>query len=164
MSVHRWPARSLTGDLARSVGAFSVVVILTLLLSIGSFASIAMLALVVLFGLYLLTTVSRLTSVIEIDDEGLRLSGSLFGARAIKWTELQRFELRHFPLSRTRKEGWMDLKLTGGGQTVTIDDRLEGFHDVLTRAWEAARTAEVGVSDTTHTNLVAAGILPKPRR
>jgi hypothetical protein len=107
--------------------------------------------------------VSRLTSVVEVGDQGLRLSGGLFGARAIKWVDVQRFELRHFPLSRDRKEGWMDLKLQGGGMTITIDDRLDRFHEVLARAWEAARAADVGISDTTHANLSAVGILPKQR-
>lgn len=162
-STHRWPAKALTGDIVRSVVAFGIVVALTMLVSIGSFGSIAMLALVLLFGLYLANTISRLTSVVEVDDEGVRLSGGLFGSRAIKWAELQRFELKHFPLSRDRKTGWMDLKLKGG-DTITIDDRLDRFHDVLARAWEEARKAEVGISDTTHANLVAAGILAKPKR
>ena len=43
-----------------------------------------------------------------------------------------------------------------------IDDRLDRFHDVLARAWEAARAAEVGVSEATHANLIAAGIIAKP--
>lgn len=162
-SVHRWPVKSLAGDIVRGVVAFAVVAVLTMVVSVGSFGSIAMLALVLLFGLYLAHTVSRLTSVIEIDDDGVRSSGGLFGSRAIKWAELQRFELRHFPLTRDRKEGWMDLKLKGG-DTITIDDRLDRFHEVLARAWEEARKAEVGISDTTHANLIAAGILAKPRR
>ena len=125
--------------------------------------TLAVLALIALFGLYLATTVSRLTNVVEVGAEGLRLSGGLFGARAIKWADMQRFELRHFPLSRDRKEGWMDLKLQGGGETITIDDRLDRFPEVLARAWEAARAADVGISDTTHANLTAVGILPKQR-
>lgn len=163
-SIHRWPPRSLTGDLVRGVIAFGLALLLSLATPIGSFPFFGVLVLVGLFGLYLASTVSRLTSVVEADDQGLRLSGGLFGARAIKWAELERFELRHFPLSRDRKEGWMDLKLRGSGrQSIAIDDRLDRFGEVLARAWEAARAAEIGISDTTHANLVAAGIIPKPR-
>jgi hypothetical protein len=57
----------------------------------------------------------------------------------------------------------MDLKLKGSGRTITIDDRLDRFNEVLARAWDAARTADVGVSDTTHHNLIAAGIVAKPK-
>jgi hypothetical protein len=171
VAIHRWPRGALTGDLVRATLAFGValfflfVLIPTARLTLFSLISVfTALVLVVLFGLYLAGTVSHLISVIEIDDQGIRLHGGLFGARAIKWTELERFELRHFPLSRNRKEGWMDLKLRGsGGRTIALDDRLDRFGEVLARAWEAARAANVGISDATHANLVASGILPKQR-
>lgn len=163
-TIHRWPPRSLTGDFVRGMIALGVTLLLWLATPVGSLTFFGVLVLVILFGLYLATTVSRLTSVVEVDDHGLRLSGGLFGARTIKWAELQRFELRHFPLSRDRKEGWMDLKLKGArGHSVSIDDRLDRFSEVLARAWEAARAAELGISDATHANLSAAGILPKSR-
>ncbi len=163
IGIHRWPPGALMGDLIRGGVATGVSLLLLLISPIGSLAFFAVLVLVVLFGLYLASTVSRWTSIIEIDDEGLRLTGGLFGARTIRWSELRRFELRHFPLSRDRKQGWMDLKLAGPVATVSIDDKLDRFNEVLARAWEAARTAELGISDATHTNLIAAGILPKSR-
>lgn len=163
-SIHRWSPRALTGDFVRGIIALAVALALLLMTRVGSFGFFAVLALVALFGLYLATTVSRLTSAIEVDDQGVRLTGGLFGARTIKWAELRRFELRHFPLSRDRKEGWMDLKLQGRRYTITIDDRLDRFPEVLARAWEAARAAEVGISDTTHANLTALGVAPKPTR
>jgi hypothetical protein len=113
-----------------------------------------------LFGLYLGGTVSRISSVVEVDDLGLTVRGGPFGPRVVKWAEIERFELRHFPLSRDRAKGWMDLKLKGGGRSISIDDKLDRFDEVLARAWAAARTADVGVSDATHHNLVAAGLLP----
>jgi hypothetical protein len=57
----------------------------------------------------------------------------------------------------------MDLKLSSGRAAVAIDDRLERFEELLARAWEAARVAEVGISDATHHNLIAAGLLPKAK-
>jgi hypothetical protein len=130
---------------------------------VGSLLFWGVAGLTILFALYLMSTVSRITSVIEVNDEGVRLTGGLFGGRAIKWRELTDFQLRHFPLSRDRSRGWMDLKLKGSGRTITIDDRLDRFNEVLARAWDAARTADVGVSDTTHHNLIAAGIVAKPK-
>lgn len=163
-SLHRWPVASLSGDLLRGAAATVLALLLVLVTPEGGFAFWGALLLLVLFALYLAATVSRMSAVVEVDDEGVRLKGGLLGPRAIRWTELRRFELRHFPLSRDRRMGWMDLKLKGAGATIAIDDRLERFADVLAKAWAAARAAEVGISDATHANLIAAGILPKQAR
>ena len=160
--VHRWPAAALFGDAVRGVVAFGAAVLLISTVSFGSLEFFLVLGLIVVFGWYLGGTLSRLRSVIEVSEEGLRLSGGLWAEKTIKWAELQCFELRYYSLRRDRKDGWMDLKLRDGGQTISIDDRLERFHAVLARAWDAARAAEVGVSDSTHANLIAAGIFAKP--
>ena len=154
---------ALAGDFIRGAAAFAYTLFALLLLPVGSILFLAALLLAGVFGLYLGGTASRLRTLVEVNDDGIRLSGGLFGAKSIKWTQLERFELRFFSLSRDRKEGWMDLKLKGGGQTISLDDRLARFHDVLARAWDAARAADVGISDTTHANLIAAGIIAKPK-
>lgn len=163
ISIHRWPPASLTGDLMKGIISFGLALFLLLVTPIGSIGFVIALCLVVVFGLYLASSVSRLRTVVEVDDQGLRLSGGLFGPKTIKWNELERFELRYFSLRRDRKGGWMDLKLKARGQTVVLDDRLDRFHDVLARAWTGARSADVGMSDATHANLIAAGIIAKPR-
>ena len=160
--IYRWPPRSLASDVVRGAVACGIALFLLLLVPIGSIVFFVLLALAFVFGLYLASTVSRLRAVVEADDEGLRVSGGLLGAKSIKWAELRRFELRYFSLQRDRKDGWMDLKLQGGGQTIALDDRLDRFHEVLARAWDAARAADVGVSEATHANLAAAGIIAKP--
>lgn len=162
-TVHRWPARAVAGDLLRGGIATCVTGLLLLVTPVASIAFWGVAGLTILFSVYLMSSVSRLTSVIEVDDEGLRMRGGVLGARTVKWAELRRFELRHFPLSRDRARGWMDLKLSGGGASVAIDDRLERFDELLARAWTAARAAEVGISDATHHNLIAAGLLPKAK-
>lgn len=151
------------GDLVRGGIATCVAGLVLLVTPVASIAFLGALGLTILFALYLMSSVSRLTSVIEVNDEGLRMSGGVFGTRTLKWAELKRFELRHFPLSRDRTRGWMDLKLSSGRAAVAIDDRLERFEELLARAWEAARVAEVGISDATHHNLIAAGLLPKAK-
>lgn len=164
VSIHRWPQTALMGDLVRGVVATGVAAFFLMLVPVLSLAFIGLLVLTVLFGLYLAGTVSRWTSVVEVDDEGIRLSGGLFGRRSVVWAELRRFELRHFPLSRDRTQGWMDLKLKGATSAMSIDDKLDRFDEVLARAWAAARKAELGISDATHANLVAAGLVAKDGR
>jgi uncharacterized membrane protein len=162
-SVHRWPTAALTGDLVRGALATGIMFLFLLVTPVGSLVFWGVAGLTILFALYLMSSVSRITSVIEVNDEGVRLSGGLFGGRQIKWRELTGFQLRHFPLSRDRSRGWMDLKLKGGGQTIAIDDRLDRFGEVLARAWTAARAAEIGISDATHHNLIAAGLVAKAK-
>lgn len=162
VSIHRWKPSALTGDLVRGLVAAALTLFFLVLVPVFTVAFYVLLLLAVLFGLYLAGTVSRWTSVVEVDDEGLRVSGGLFGRRTLKWSELQRFELRHFPLSRDRTQGWMDLKLKSSTSAVSIDDRLDRFDEVLAMAWAAARRAELGLSDATHANLIAAGLLAKP--
>ena len=162
-SLHRWPASALTGEMIRGVLAFGATLLLLLVTPVLSIAFVAVAGLAILFGIYLGGTVSRISSVVEVGDLGLTLRGGPFGPRTIKWNELERFELRHFSLGRDRAKGWMDLKLKGGGRSISIDDKLDRFDDLLARAWAAARAADVGISDATHHNLVAAGLLPKAK-
>jgi hypothetical protein len=159
--IHRWSAAALSGDAIRGAIATGVCLFLLLLVPIGSIAFFVVATLAGVFGLYLAGTFSRLRATIEVDDTGLRLSGGLLGPKAIKWAELRKFELRYFSLRRDGKDGWMDLKLRGPAQSIAVDDRLDRFHEVLARAWTAARAADVGVSDTTHANLIAAGIISR---
>jgi membrane protein YdbS with pleckstrin-like domain len=161
VSIHRWRPSALTGDLVRGVVAVALTLFFLVLVPVFTVAFYALSTLAVLFGLYLAGTVSRWRRVVETDDEGLRVSGGLLGRRTIKWSELRRFELRHFPLSRDRAQGWMELRLVSPGAKVTIDDRLDRFDEVLARAWTAAQRAELSISEATHANLVAAGVLAK---
>lgn len=161
VSIHRWQPAALTGDLVRGLFAVAVTLFFLLLVPVFTVAFYTLLVLAVLFGLYLAGTVSRWRSVVEVDDQGLRVTGGMFGKQTIAWSELRRFNLRHFPLSRDRTQGWMELKLSSATASVSIDDRLERFGDVLARAWAAAQRAEVGISDATHANLVATGLIAK---
>lgn len=163
VSSHRWRPAALTGDLVRGIVAVALTLFFLVLVPLFTVAFYVLLVLAVLFGFYLAGTVSRWRSIVDVDDQGVRVAGGIFGKRAIAWTELQRFELRHFPLSRDRTQGWMELKLSSASTSVMIDDRLERFGDVLARAWAAARKAELGISDATHANLIAAGLVPKER-
>ena len=163
-TTHRWKSSALRGDLVRGIVAFGLTLLFLALVPRLTVAFFTLLVLAVLFGLYLAGTVSRWRGVVEVDDTGLRVSGGMFGQRTIKWAELRRFELRHFPLSRDRQQGWMDLKLGSATTTVSIDDRLEDFVAVLSQAWAAAQRAEIGISDATHANLLAAGLIAKAGR
>ena len=155
---HRWQAGTLVGDLIRGAIAFCVCVFFLLLMPVLSYAFFGFFCIAVLFAFYFLESLSRLRSVVEIDDSGITVTGGFFGRRSIKWSGLEHFELRHFALGRTRRPGWMDLKLKGCGCTILLDDNLDRFDGVLARAWMAAQAAGLGVSEVTLANLVASGL------
>jgi hypothetical protein len=162
-TIHRWPAASLAGDFARGGVGFAVTLFLLLVLPVASIAFAVCLILALVFGFYLADTARKLASHVELDEGGVRVTRGVAGGKTIRWGELERFELRYYSLRRDRKEGWMDLTLKGGGRTIKLDDRLDRFDRILACAFEAARTREVGLSQATYANLIAAGLLPKPR-
>ncbi len=123
-----------------------------------SYAFIGFFCISALFAFYFFESLSRLRSSVEIDESGITVTGGLFGRRKIKWSGLEHFELRHFALGRTRRPGWMDLKLKGCGCTILLDDNLDRFEGVLARAWMAAQAARLGISDVTLANLAASGL------
>ncbi len=123
-----------------------------------SYAFLGLLCIAVLFAFYFFESLSRLLSSVEIDESGITVTGGFFGRRNIKWSGLEHFELRHFALGRTRRLGWMDLKLKGSGSTILLDDNLDRFDGVLARAWMAAQEAGIDVSEVTLANLVHSGL------
>jgi hypothetical protein len=88
---------------------------------------------------------------IELDEAGIRASGPL-GA-AIRWADLRVLRLDYYSTRRDQEEGWMQLRLRGGGRTLRIDSGLDGFAEVALAAARHARAREVELDDTTHGNL-----------
>ena len=100
-----------------------------------------------LFLVYLVRTLCRQLTHIELDEDGIRVGGpaaGLLGA-AIRWEDLRSLQLNYFstrgdPESRTMDGGWMQLKLRDARHTIRIDSELEGFERVArAAALEAAR-------------------------
>lgn len=155
---HHWPVRTLVGDLIRGGLSLSVSLLVLIITPVFSWLFLVVCAVVVMFGLYFAESVSRMRMTVTAHTQGVRVDGGLFGPREIAWAALETFELRHFALGRQRGSGWMDLKLKGNGHTISVDDRMTGFSELLAMSWRAALTAGVGVSDTTIANLRAMGL------
>lgn len=166
MNVHRYDKRSVRADLRRAV--------MGLVLTVGpmpllgdSFAAFAILgALALLFLAFGLRTVLRGLTLVHVTEHGLssdplggqgrRLPG--LAPRTIAWRDIRKVGLRFFSLKRDRSEGWMELSLGDGRQSLRLDSTLDGFKDIVVRAAAAARTNGVAFSDSTQTNMAALGI------
>ena len=76
------------------------------------------------------------------------------------WGDLQRLKLRYFGTKRqTRAEGgFMQLKLKGGGRSLTYDSGIEGFDFLAWRAAKALRENGHSVDPTSAGNLSSLGV------
>jgi len=76
------------------------------------------------------------------------------------WGDLQRLKLRYFGTKRQARAegGFMQLKLKGGGRSLTYDSGLEGFDYVAWRAAKAIRENGLSMDSTSAGNLLSLGV------
>lgn len=119
---------------------------------------------VVLFGgltgvflLYTIRTALRHRLRIAADAEGMNIKGAR--VRSVKWAEVEAVRLRYYSTRRSRKDGWMTLKLKAGGRWVEINSHLEGFETLARLVAEAANRRGLPLDPTTRGNLSAMGLI-----
>jgi len=156
--VHRYPARALAGDYIRA-GAGLAVGLGVLLSTPLSPAIVAIFgSWSALFGYFAFRTVQRNVTRVaitdtEICDVGLR-------TRVMAWADLQWLKLRYFGTKRQARAegGFMQLKLKGGGRSLTYDSGMEGFDYVAWRAAKAIRDNGFSMDPTSAGNLLSLGV------
>src|SRR3546814_18715301 len=107
-----------------------------------------------------MSTLLRQLTAVTLDEDGVSTSGPR-NAR-VRWQELERVDLRYFSTRRDREKGWMQLRLWGKDQSVSVDSTLEGFIEIARTAAEAAATRCISASPVTDENFRAIGIAPPP--
>jgi hypothetical protein len=150
-----YPRAALLGDYARAAtglvfAALALALPLHWVVATGFGLAAALLA---GFGI---RTAIRQQSRIELSDEGIALRGPI--ERTIAWTALDGFALRYFSMRRDRKQGWMELRLRGGGRRLGIESQIQGFDEIVQRAANAAGARKLPLDTATETNLAAMGI------
>jgi hypothetical protein len=158
MMVGRYPARALAGDYIRA-GAGLAVGLGVLLSTPLSPAIVAIFgSWSALFGYFAFRTVQRNVTRVavtdkEICDVGLR-------TRAMAWADLQWLKLRYFGTKRQERSqgGFMQLKLKGGGRSLTYDSGMEGFDYVAWRAAKAIRDNGFAMDPASAGNLLSLGV------
>ena len=156
MTAYRYPTRSVVADYLRAgVGlAFTggpIVLSGTapgVVLVLGGFA--------LLFATFGLRTAARHMTRIELTDDGVHRLGPR--PTTLRWRDLDTLSLRYYSTKRDRRDGWMQLKIAGGGRRLAIDSTLEGFADIVRLAVEAARANAVAADPATRANLGSMGI------
>jgi hypothetical protein len=166
MSVHRYDKHSVRADLRRAATGLILTVAPMLLLGDNIVALAILGVLALLFLVFGLRTALRGMTLVHVTEHGL--SSDSLGARArrlprlaprtIAWRDIRKVGLRFFSLKRDRSEGWMELSLGDGRQSLRLDSTLDGFKDIVVRTADAARANGVALSDSTQANMAALGI------
>ncbi len=123
-----------------------------------SFGNWLLALLALLFGGFALMTWVKQRTTVRINPTGIVADGPL--GRRIDWSRLERLALRFYSTRKERAHGWMQLKLSGGGATITIDSNLDRFSLVAARAARAAAENALALDPTTLANLEALGVWP----
>ena len=110
-----------------------------LLLEVNHWLALILAAGFVLFALFLVRTALRHHTRYLLGPDTLCADGP--AGAVVEWNRLDRLKLSYFSTKRDRSDGWMQLTVgSAGGRTVKIDSSLDGFHDVVERAAQAAGT------------------------
>ncbi len=157
MKMYRYPGRTLAGDYLRAAVGLSVGAGLmwlgasTLIVAIGT-------GIAGLFSLFGCRTLQRHVTKVAINDQEIR--NVAFGTRIMGWADLERLKLRYYGTKRQEKgsEGFMQLTLKGGGQSLTYDSGIEGFTFITWRATKAARENGISFDPASAGNLLAIGL------
>jgi hypothetical protein len=154
----RYPQQTLTADYLRAAAGVVLCGAPLLLLDVNRWLAAFLLAGFALFALFLIRTALRHRTRFVLAPDTLSADGPL-GAQ-VEWSRLDRLKLSYFSTKRDRSDGWMQLSVgSTGGRLIKVDSALEGFHDIVERAAQAAEATGAPLSDATRANLRSMGIV-----
>ena len=153
----QWRKGAIAADVIR--GGAGLLVCVIVLGASGFFSPGGVIAagLGALFAAHITTSALKVSCKVTLDDEGASMTRVLLPGKCVRWRDVQSFAVRHFPVGQSRRKALMDLKLSDGRTTLLLDEGLDDFPRAVQLAWMAARTHGIDVSETTLTNLAAAG-------
>ncbi|WP_421995642.1 hypothetical protein [Reyranella sp.] len=153
----RYPRQTLWADYARAGAGVLLCGGPLVLLSVNRWLGLVLLLGFALFALFLVRTALRHHTRYILADDTLCADGPI--GTVVEWSRLDRFKLSYYSIKRDRNDGWMQLAVgSAGGRLLKVDSSLDGFHDIVERAAEAAEAADVPLSEATRANLRAMGI------
>lgn len=159
-----YPVKALALDYAGGACGFSLCGGLLAVASPAPVAGGFLAAATALFLVYLVRTVCRHLTHIELDEAGIRARGPL-GAN-LRWENLRSMQLDYYSTRADREEGWMQLRLRGAGRmrrnvrtvrTVRVDSDLDGFVDLVRAVAAEASRRDVALDAASLANLRALG-------
>jgi len=153
MNEIRYPLSSLIWDYLRGILGTGVGLTIVVANEWNNQLVWLFVGLTILFAIYTMATIKKQMTRFRISEEGVE--GGWLSMRGVKWDELRSFSLRYYPVSRSRKRGWMTLSLQSATSRVDIDSTLPGFSDLVKRAGQEARRQGIILDRVTADNIVA---------
>lgn len=152
----RYPLASVVRAIARATAGTGLT--LTIWLATGASSPGVLIAapLAGLFIVYGFVATARGLGVVEVDATGIAVSGPLGGR--VTWAGLTDLRLAFYTTRRrpdSARNGWMVLKLRGGGGRVSVESEIEGFRRVAQACRQAGEAAGVKLTPATVENFAA---------
>lgn len=155
MTEHHYPKVGLVKDYLRAAGGLILTTAPFFMVEMGPVISTILALVVILFTGYGVSTWHRQHTTIHLGKEGI-LTHGLF-IKNVAWSELEELKLSYYSTQRDKREGWMQLVLSGGGVRLKLDSTLQGFDQIVGRAITEAEARHLQFSETTVANLRSLG-------
>lgn len=163
MSDLRYSFAALRGDYVRAGLGLTLSLGPALAVPLASPVDYLLLPAAVLFLAFGMRTWQRQHSRVVVDRQGISIFRA--GQVSLDWTSVRAVRLSYFSTRADRKEGWMQLTLTGedpqrrmGRRKLRVDSSLDGFEQVAQCAAVAVRMNGLTVTLATRANFDALGI------
>jgi len=153
----RYPRETLWADYLRAAAGVLLCGAPLLLLEVNRWLACFLAAGFLLFAVFMARTAVRHQTRYVLGPDTLCADGP--AGTLVEWARLDRLKLSYFSTKRDRSGGWMQLSIgSTGGRMVKVDSSLDGFHDIVERAVQAASAVGLGLSEATRVNLKSMGI------
>ncbi len=156
----RYPPATLLGDALRIVFGILVTIIFAVILPVATVLWWFILALMVLTIYLLVRTLLRLCTRITATPDGVEARAVITGDRSwsmgrLAWADLDDFRVRHYAARTFYAPLWVEVTIGGPGARIRADHRLDGFYELIVKAWDRARANRIPLDRITRDNLSA---------
>lgn len=150
MSRHHYPSAALVADYLRAGAGLAVMAGPLLFADLAPVLFYIFAAVALVFLGFAVKTALRHSTVVELDEAGIRTVGPL--GHGFAWGEAREVMLRYFSTRRDREDGWLQLIVKGPGRSLEVESTISDFDDLARRARQFAEAAGVPLSEATRTN------------
>ena len=161
---HRYSGKSLRGDYFRAVAGLAFCVLPLMFASPFGGVFLVFGGLASMFAFYGLRVWARQRTVVDVTETVVSatspriISGRLASRVTLAWDEVRAIKLSYYSTKRERTDGWMNLKLKGAGESLSIESDIDGFPAIAAKAAAVAKANSVSLNETTVSNFAVLGI------
>jgi len=155
MSVYQYPFRAIRADYFCSLTGLAICTV-PLIVGTATVVTWILVPAALLFAIYGFRTLSHQLTRVSLSKDELSVSG--IRRADLSWSRLTSLSLGYYSAWRNTGDGWMQLRLKGGGRVIRLESTLDGFHDIVRRAVAGAAERGVALDQATISNLGILGV------